>query len=538
MQASCSESRRGEKRAAGRVFTSPSSQCRIRRALTIRPAYTNMCSYDGRLRPCPPLRPDRRLRGAAGAAAGAGRAGARAGREADGRRGLGSGGGPRGACRDAARRGALALSRSWPWCPPIPARAAELWEGALRRLEGIGAEVESERAGEAFFRADGLRGIHGDLRGPWPRPGGRWRCRRGSRRRRPASPPTRRRRRAGATGAGARRVARREPVVSAEGLRRFLSPLPVAILRRRLGARRAAARDLVEALERLGVGDARARWPSCRPTRSPTASARSGCGRGDSPAGEDEPLRPRERHEELVEALELPEAAAGQQLERALGAAGRQAARLAAAAGRGRCGAAPRGAAGRRRQLERARWRCGGRAPRRRCCGWCWRRSWPSCPGRRRRCACGRRRWGRRRRPARAARGGRAGAAAPAALAEAVRQVRAAAGAGALLRVLEVDADSRVPERWTMLTPFPELDEPGGRSASTPAAGAGPRRRGRRPGRGRRRRGRGGPRGVAGRGPLVDAAAAAPPLLRAGRWPTAATSVVFRSRRRWYVQRA
>ena len=39
---------------------------------------------------------------------------------------------------------------------------------------------------------------------------------------------------------------------------------------------------------------------------------------------------------------------------------------------------------------------------------------------------------------------------------------------------------------------------------------------GRRAGRGRRGRGRGGPRGVAGRGPLVDAATAAAPLLRAG----------------------
>ena len=34
--------------------------------------------------------------------------------------------------------------------------------------------------------------------------------------------------------------------------------------------------------------------------------------------------------------------------------------------------------------------------------------------------------------------------------------MRATAGAGALLRVLEVDGASRVPERWTMLTPFPD----------------------------------------------------------------------------------
>ena len=31
----------------------------------------------------------------------------------------------------------------------------------VRRLEALGAAVESERAGEAFFALDGLRGIHG-----------------------------------------------------------------------------------------------------------------------------------------------------------------------------------------------------------------------------------------------------------------------------------------------------------------------------------------------------------------------------------------
>ncbi len=39
-------------------------------------------------------------------------------------------------------------------------------------------------------------------------------------------------------------------------------------------------------------------------------------------------------------------------------------------------------------------------------------------------------------------------------LREAVRQARAAAGPEAALRVLEVDPDSRVPERRTLLTPF------------------------------------------------------------------------------------
>jgi protein ImuB len=42
-----------------------------------------------------------------------------------------------------------------------------------------------------------------------------------------------------------------------------------------------------------------------------------------------------------------------------------------------------------------------------------------------------------------------------------VRQARTAAGRDAVLRVVEVDPGSRVPERRALLTPFPE---PGGES--------------------------------------------------------------------------
>ena len=41
-------------------------------------------------------------------------------------------------------------------------------------------------------------------------------------------------------------------------------------------------------------------------------------------------------------------------------------------------------------------------------------------------------------------------------LREALRQTRAAAGPESLLRVLEVDPGSRIPERRVVLTPFPE----------------------------------------------------------------------------------
>ena len=109
-------------------------------------------------------------------------------------------------------------------------------------------------------------------------------------------------------------------------------------------------------------------------------------------------------------------------------------------------------------------------------------------------------------------------------LREAVRQARAAAGPDAALRVLEVDPGSRVPERRAVLAPFEVGPEGGGRpparragdraAASRPAASrARARARRRAAGAGRGARGRGGPRVLAGRGPLVDRRAAAPPLL-------------------------
>src|SRR5215212_4960391 len=49
--------------------------------------------------------------------------------------------------------------------PPDPERAERSWEEALRRLEGIGAQVESDRAGEAFFEAGGLSRLWGGIEG-------------------------------------------------------------------------------------------------------------------------------------------------------------------------------------------------------------------------------------------------------------------------------------------------------------------------------------------------------------------------------------
>ena len=297
-------------------------------------------------------------------------------------------------------------------------------------LEALGAGVESERPGEAFFALDGLRGLYG-----------------GS-----------------STGvlAAARRAVGKEREI-ATGRTRFAAylaaagwtpPASVEALRTRLGVSEREAGELIEALERLGIETLR----SFARLSSDQVADRFGplglralrlC------HGEEEPLRPRTPQEELAEEIELPEGTAGRQLDRALEllvdrllAAPlrkgrtllglRLQARLAAGGswsveqGLGRPSASPRvlrnvlaprleelpgpattlrlRAVGlgppARDQLELA---VGGAEPRRR----------------------------------------RLGAA--------VREVRAVQGAEALLKILPVDASSRVPERWAMLTPYPEL---------------------------------------------------------------------------------
>src|SRR4051794_16081856 len=55
--------------------------------------------------------------------------------------------------------------------PPDPERAESSWEEMLRQLEGIGAEVESDHAGEAFFEAGGLARPLGGAEGVLERAG-------------------------------------------------------------------------------------------------------------------------------------------------------------------------------------------------------------------------------------------------------------------------------------------------------------------------------------------------------------------------------
>ena len=335
---------------------------------------------------------------------------------------------------------ALARCPSLRLVPSDPVGVAERWDRLLERLEGIGAAVESERPGEAFFEVDGLLGIHGGaLEGviAAAREAARTRVR-------IAVAPNR---------FAALVAAGREAVVTRRALGRFLAPLPVTTLAAGLGPDEPEARALVGALRRLGLGTL-GRLAGITADQAADRFGPIGLRALRLARGEDTPLRPRRPREELVAEIELPEGAAGSQLGRALELlvdrllAARErrertvlALRLSALLegggswsveqGLGRPSASPRvigsllaprlealpepASALRLRalalgpraadQLELA---LGGRESRR----------------------------------------GR--------LAAAVREVRAAAGAEALLKAIDVDPGSRVPERRVLLTPFPE----------------------------------------------------------------------------------
>ena len=329
--------------------------------------------------------------------------------------------------------------------PPDHARAEQAWEERLGALEGMGAAVESGRPGEAFFGLDGLRGLWGrpERTLEWARRG------LGDRGARLGAGPTR----LCALAAAMRWRPRKAPVVvGPRDVRAFLEPLPVGILRDRFEDEWTGT-NLVDVLERLGVatlGDLAALPDAAVADRFGTAGMQALA----MARGADEPLRPRPPREELREELGLPDAATGGQLERALELL---VDRLLANPGR-------RGRSFRRLRLE-ARLAGGG--------GW-------RIEAVTRHASASRERLLLVLRPKLAAlpapashlalRALELGEAQPhqqpltrdetdrrrGLIAEAVRHARSVAGRGAVLRVLEVDTDSSLPERRATLTPFPE----------------------------------------------------------------------------------
>ncbi|HMJ96596.1 MAG TPA: hypothetical protein VK486_12125 [Thermoleophilaceae bacterium] len=327
--------------------------------------------------------------------------------------------------------------------PPDPEEVRSLWRAVLDRLEGIGAELESDHAGVAFFMAGGLEGIHGgDLAG--------------------VLAAARR-----ALGAGARfgaapsrfpahaaaiqvrpRPGRHSNVVEERAVRDFLAPLPVGLLRTR-----PELQALPEVLERLGIrtlGELAA-----LPSRAVAERfGHPGLLALDLSRGRDTPLEPRRPSEPVVERLDLPEAASGQQLERAL-----ELLIARVLARRERRGRSLRALAVSARFVAGGTWRTAVTL-----------RHASAEPGRIRLALAQKlaelpapseslaleveafgppaQDQGRLLDEADSVRRTRLG--------EAVRQARQAAGADAALRVLDVDPDSRIPERRAVLAPFPD----------------------------------------------------------------------------------
>jgi len=202
--------------------------------------------------------------------------------------------------------------------PSDPARAAELWGALLVRLEGIGAAVESNHPGEAFFAVEGLRGIHGgEVAGVLEaaREAARLPVR-------IAAAPNRFAALLAACQGGSRLSrglsgSSAEVIVSDRGLPKFLAPLSVSTLTKHLDASQSEANDLISTIERLGLGTLGA-LAALSPGQVADRFGQLGMSAHRLARGEDTLLRPRQPPEELLSEIELPEGIAGTQLDRAL----------------------------------------------------------------------------------------------------------------------------------------------------------------------------------------------------------------------------
>ena len=341
----------------------------------------------------------------------------------------------------------MALGEALARCPELGLMAAEplgvarAWEQTAQALEGMGAAVELERAGLAYFETDGLHGVYG---------GGRETI---AAARRAARSPSGRLARAGAgptrfCALAAAFAVRSRRVVLVDGAEagRYLAVQPVSLL-----GFRAETAALVEPLSRLGVRTLGALVALGRDAMADRFGA-PGVLAHRLASGVEEPLRTRLAQDWLEEEMELWETSSGMALERVLGVLVERL--LARAERRGRTlGAVTLSAA----LVEGGTWservvfRQAISDAKRICLALSPRLGLLPAPARALR--LGVERFGP---PGGAQRTllGEDGEARRERLREAVGQMRALAGRDAALRALCVDLDSRVPERRVVLSPF------------------------------------------------------------------------------------
>jgi protein ImuB len=192
--------------------------------------------------------------------------------------------------------------------PADPVRAAEVWEGLLVALEGIGAAVEpARRPGLAYFETSGLEGLHGDTaetvalaRRALARPA------------RLGGGPTR----FCALAAALATRSRRALLLDEREARRWLAGQPVELLQ--YGGPHARTEPLLAPLRRLGVRTL-GELARLGPDQLSDRFGRTGVLAYGLACGEDEPLRPRLPQERVEEAMEVGDASSGTALRRVLG---------------------------------------------------------------------------------------------------------------------------------------------------------------------------------------------------------------------------
>jgi len=223
---------------------------------------------------------------------------------------------------------------------PDPNRSENIWQAFLSRIEMTGAQVESKRHGEAFFLADPIERLHGGLNGVLEAVAGRlgpnaligaapsrlaalaaahgMSGKAAGPETGPESASHSGTGRSGTSRSGAdRSETGRFTVVRPEDLQACLDPLPVRILDGRLDGPEQKVSRMLSSLLRLGIR----RLGQLRELPRDAVADRFGelgIEALELATGIEPSIRPRTPQEQIAESLELPEVASGIHLQGAL----------------------------------------------------------------------------------------------------------------------------------------------------------------------------------------------------------------------------